>query len=172
MRPPRIVFPKGMTADMRAELREAIIAEARIVGGLDDDFETTFRGIEFDTWDRWCEECCGQWRVVVSAEFWALPSPVRENVLRATGPCPACHPDPELIEQRVPSLTPEQRAALVHALARTDAVHEMAVAADLAQSQGRTGPERWHNPEDVAEIERLRAALAERAPPTARLFSP
>jgi hypothetical protein len=53
------------------------------------------------------------------------------------------------------------RRNLVHALATTDAVEHMQVASDLAQAEGRADLERYRDARDVAEIERLNAALAQ-----------
>jgi hypothetical protein len=51
------------------------------------------------------------------------------------------------------------RVALVQALAKTDAVDHLFVESDRALAEGRTDANRWHNPDDIAEIERLRREL-------------
>jgi hypothetical protein len=58
------------------------------------------------------------------------------------------------------SMRKSDREGFVRALAQSDAVDTLYVEADRALAQGRTDATRWHNPDDVAELNRCHDVMS------------
>lgn len=144
---PRIYFPPE-TSDEERE---------RVIRGFDKEPARQFGSMSFQedgvviTYVRVtmrCPICACEWpmwmpddlRVDVAGLLYSHPELKR---------CRACEPDPS-------EMTAAERSALVRKLAHTDAVDEMYVEIDKAQAEGRSDPERYHNPDDVKELTYLR----------------
>jgi Zn finger protein HypA/HybF involved in hydrogenase expression len=108
---------------------------------LNDVFSVTYSAAKF-----WCIDCGTKTTVWTRAHN---DVDAMEAMRVSPYPCPLCHPDP-------PELDQAGRIALARALARTDVLDTLHVLLDQALHEGRTYEQQWHNPEDIAAIERLR----------------
>ena len=105
-----------------------------------------------------CEKCDATWwvyEVLSYAETQDRDPRPRQLDQEDRGPCPFC--DLPTYVAELPAFAVRE---LVAAIAGTPLVHELAVAADLAQQDGRTTHEQTRHPGDAALIETLLRSAA------------
>ena len=144
-RPIRILWPDDMPDEReRANVRAMI----------DEQWGSLFTGVLADrTIERrraLCEKCDTTWwvyEVLPLAERTGSRVTVLSLSTEEQGQCPFCDMPACIAEMQAPAVR-----EVVAAIADTPLVHELAVAADLAQQDGRTTHEQTRHPGDAALI--------------------
>lgn len=144
-RPIRILWPDDMPDEReRANVRAMI----------DEQWGSLFTGVLADrTIERrraLCEKCDTTWWVYEVLPLAERTGRVLSLSTEEQGPCPFCELPKYIAEMPAPAVR-----EVISAIAETPLVHELAVAADLAQQDGRTTHEQTRHPGDAALIEAL-----------------
>jgi hypothetical protein len=171
---PLVYFTPDTSAVERNRVAVRLAAadlEAREFGRMDIDVGDG-RYVTYSTRRYRCDDCLTNWEVwavqlqtesddaAARRESWML------RQIQAQFPCPFC------VAVHASVMSVEQRRAIVHELAATgaDALAEMAVELDQAQSEGRLTEQQlassvradWHHPDDLARIAWLERELVSR----------
>ncbi len=97
-----------------------------------------------------CEKCDTTWWVYEVLPLGEQTGRVMVLSTEEQGPCPFCDLPKYITDLQTPAIR-----EVISAIAETPLVHELAVAADLAQQDGRTTHEQTRHPGDAALIEAL-----------------
>jgi hypothetical protein len=151
---PRIYFPPGTSDDERVYVESTLnMPPKRRQGSVAFRFGLALASpvVHYSAAEAACTDCDCRWQVWIRANglrdaldhLGLLPE---DHPLKQ---CPLCHPDPTELDKA-------GRIELARALAQTDALDTMHVLLDQALNEGRTSEAQFHNPDDLAEIVRLR----------------